>query len=411
MEKRKVIWQLPWGYRESIIIVLGIILVGFLLQISLGRFDFYLLSFPLNLYFGILSLGFIVLSVFLKKKPFFVWFTSLSFSVSLLGAITLLSIIMGLTKQVPMNDNTNIFTLLGFNQMTSSWAFVLVYLLILLSLGSIIAKRKPCLNKRYFVFILNHIGLWLILFFAGLGYADLNRYIMYVEIGETQWRVYDKDSKVVELPIAIELNDFNIEEYVPKLAIINQKTGEVLPKDKPQYHQIDTSFKDEIVFNGYKFRIKDYIHNAVRSSDSSYREVPMKASCPAALVELETKNGLKSHWISAGNKMQSPMFLDIDSNLALVMTPSETKSFISDIEVYTQDGGYYKEERLMVNYPLRAGNWRIYQYGYDNDMGKMSSYSSFELVYDPWLIMVYIGIGLLALGSFLLIIFGKNYRK
>lgn len=105
------------------------------------------------------------------------------------------------------------------------------------------------------------------------------------------------------------------------------------------------------------------------------------------------------------------MFMDIDSNLALVMTPSEPKSFISNIEVYTQEGGYYKEENLRVNHPLKAGSWRIYQYGYDNNMGKMSSYSSFELVYDPWLNMVYLGIGLLALGSLLLIIFGKNYKK
>jgi hypothetical protein len=411
MHNKKRIWQIPWGYRESIVIVLGIVLVGFMLQATIGKFDFYLLSFPFNLYFGILSLAFIVLSVFLKRKSFFIWFTSLSFSVSLIGAITFLSIIMGLTKQVPIVDRANIFTLLGFNQMTSSWAFVLIYFLLLLSLGSTIAKRKPRLTKQYLVFILNHIGLWLILFFAGLGYSDLNRYIMYVEIGETQWRVYDKDSKVVELPIAIQLNSFTIEQYIPKLAVIDKKTGEVLPKDKPIYFQIDTNSKEEFSFNGYKIRLKNYIHNAVRSSDSSYKEVPMKASCPAALVEIRNNNKVKSHWISAGNKMQSPMFMDIDSNLALVMTPSEPKSFISNIEVYTQEGGYYKEENLRVNHPLKAGSWRIYQYGYDNNMGKMSSYSSFELVYDPWLNMVYLGIGLLALGSLLLIIFGKNYKK
>lgn len=98
MHNKKRIWQIPWGYKESIVIVLGIVLVGFMLQATIGKFDFYLLSFPFNLYFGILSLAFIVLSVFLKRKAFFIWFTSLSFSVSLIGAITFLSIIMGLTK-------------------------------------------------------------------------------------------------------------------------------------------------------------------------------------------------------------------------------------------------------------------------------------------------------------------------
>lgn len=161
----------------------------------------------------------------------------------------------------------------------------------------------------------------MILFFAGLGYSNLNRYVMYVEIGETQWRVYDKDSKVVELPIAIQLNNFTIEEYIPKLTVIDKKTGEVLPKDKPIYFQIDTNSKEEFSFNGYKIKLKEYIHNAVRSSDTSYKEVPMKASCPAAFVEIRNNNKVQSHWISAGNKMQSPMFMDIDSNLALVMTP------------------------------------------------------------------------------------------
>lgn len=411
MQNKKKIWETPWGSKESISIVLGIVIVGFLLQLTIGKFDFYLLSFPFNLYLGILSLAFIVLSVFFKRKAFFIWFTSLSFSVSLIGAITFLSIIMGLTNQVPIVDRSNIFTLLGFNQMTSSWAFVLIYFLILLSLGSTIAKRKPRLSKKYFVFIFNHLGLWMILFFAGLGYADLNRYVMYVETGETQWRVYDRNSKIVELPIAIQLNNFTIEEYIPKLAVIDKYSGQVLPKNKPVYFQIDTNSKEEFSFNDYKIKLREYIHNAVRSSDTSYKEVPMKASCPAALVEISNNNEVKSHWISAGNKMQSPMFMDIDSNLALVMTPSEVKSFISDIEVYTQEGGYYKDKNLKVNYPLRAGNWRIYQYGYDNNMGKMSSYSSFELVYDPWLNMVYVGIGLLATGSLLLIIFGKNYKK
>ncbi len=156
MKNKKRIWEIPWGYKESIAIVLGIVLVGFLLQTTIGKFDFYLLSYPFNLYFGILSLAFIVLSIFLKRKAFFIWFTSLSFSVSLIGAITFLSIIMGLTKQVPIVDRSNIFTLLGFNQMTSSWEFVLIYFLLFLSLGCTIAKIKPRLTKQYFVFLLNH---------------------------------------------------------------------------------------------------------------------------------------------------------------------------------------------------------------------------------------------------------------
>ena len=54
-----------------------------------------------------------------------------------------------------------------------------------------------------------------------------------------------KNKKVEELPIAIQLNEFTIEEYIPKLAVINKKTGEVQPSNKPQYYQIDTNTKED----------------------------------------------------------------------------------------------------------------------------------------------------------------------
>lgn len=411
-EKRKI-WQLPWSYKESLIIVFGIIIVGFSLQTIIGGFNFYLLIYPFNLYLGIIILIFILLSLIFQKNAFFKWLTSLHLSTSLLIAITLLSLILGLTKQdngAINSEDVNIFYHLGFNQMTSSWAFVFIYFLILLSLGAIIAKRKPSFTKKYTIFLLNHLGLWIILFFAGLGYADTKRYIMYVNVGETEWRVFDKENRVQELPIAIQLNKFTIEEYIPKLAIVNKKTSEILPKDKPEYFQIDTNNKKEISFNGYKIKLIDYIHNAVRSSDSTFKEVPMKASTPAAFVQVKTQKIDKTKWVSAGNSIQFPMVLDIDSSLAIVMTPAEPKSFISNIEVYTKEGTNVKTE-LRVNHPLKVGKWKIYQYGYDNNMGKMSSYSSFELVYDPWLNIVYVGIALLGLGSLLLIIFGINYKK
>lgn len=410
--EQKKIWQFPWGYKESLIIVFGIIIVGFSLQTIIGGFNFYLLSYPFNIYLGIIILIFILISLIFKKKEFFKWFTSLYFSVSLLTAITLLSLILGITKQdkIINTEAINVFSLLGFKKMTSSWAFVFIYFLILLSLGAILVKRKPSFTKKYTVFFLNHLGLWIILFFAGLGYADINRYIMYVNVGETEWRVFDKENRVQELPIAIQLNKFTIEEYIPKLAIVNKKTSEILLKDKQKYFQIDTNNKEEISFSGYKIKLIEYIHNAVRGSDTTYKEIPMKSSSPAALIQVKNQNIEKVKWVSSGNLFQFPMILDIDSSLAIVMTPPEPKSFISNIEVYTKEGANLKAE-LRVNHPLRVGKWEIYQYGYDNKMGKMSSYSSFELVYDPWLNMVYIGIVLLGLGSLLLIIFGINYKK
>ena len=46
--KNRKIWQQPWGYPESIVTTCGILLVGFLLQLTIGNFNFYLLAFPSN---------------------------------------------------------------------------------------------------------------------------------------------------------------------------------------------------------------------------------------------------------------------------------------------------------------------------------------------------------------------------
>lgn len=90
-----------------------------------------------------------------------------------------------------------------------------------------------------------------------------------------------------------------------------------------------------------------------------------------------------------------------------VMLQSEPRSFISEVEVYTQSG----ETRITtieVNKPLRIGSWVIYQYGYDNIAGVASTYSSFELVYDRWLWTVYTGIIMMMSGAVVMIINGSK---
>lgn len=53
----------------------------------------------------------------------------------------------------------------------------------------------------------------------------------------------------------------------------------------------------------------------------------------------------------------------------------------------------------------------LYQYGYDNQAGKMSTYSSIELVMDAWLPPVYAGIALMGIGSLWLIWTGTGRRR
>ena len=46
-----------------------------------------------------------------------------------------------------------------------------------------------------------------------------------------------------------------------------------------------------------------------------------------------------------------------------------------------------------------VNGWKIYQLSYNEQMGKWSNISVFELVRDPWLHAVYVGIYLLIIGA------------
>ncbi len=402
--KRKI-WQSPWRYAEAITIVGTLILIGFMLQIMIGEFSFYLLAKPVNYIFGgAIGLISIIFGLYHKKSKFIRWFSGVEMSVTLIVALLLLTIVMGLTPQA-MHSHS----LLGFDAMTSSWAFVIIYSLTLLSLGTLIVRRLRVFRIKDYGFYLNHIGLWLLLLCAGLGYADMERYIMHVREGETEWRVYDEQNNVKELPIAIALSDFDMDYYPPKLAIIDMENGEVLPNDKPEYFQIDNDIPQGKL-NGWHIVMEKYIHQAVRNSDSTYQEVYMPGATPAVKVTATKDNITRSGWICGGNQAQLFMTLPLDDNTSVVMTVAEPRKFMSDVIVYTQSEKN-TSARIEVNKPLSIENWTIYQYGYDNNAGRLSSYSSFELVYDPWIIPVYIGIIMIMLGSFAMIWTGKGRKE
>lgn len=420
-------WQFPWQYRESIAIVLGILLVGVVLQLTLGSFNFFLLHYPVNIIIGVFLIIAITLLSFVKKNQFINWLSSIPLSVSLIGSLFLMTIFMGLIPQfAKVNTDIHIhwghsswveiadyvLMKLGFKQMTTSWAFVLIYAFNLLVLGTVIAKRLHRFKWSDLGFYFNHFGLWLFLFAAGLGSADILRYVMYVQEGETEWRVYDKNENVLELDIAIQLHDFVMEEYPPKLAVINKYTGDVQPKDRPVYHQIDAKKPLEKI-GRWTLKIDEYIHEAVRKTDTTFQHIPMPGSMPAAKVKMTKQETGKivTGWVTCGSIDQFVMPLDLDSTYSLVMTKPEAKRFASDITVFTKDKEELIQATLEVNRPLRMGNWMIYQYDYDHQLGKASRTSGFELVYDPWLYAVYIGILMIALGAVCMLWLGKKKNK
>ena len=402
-------WKTPWSYKESFAVVGGLIASGIMLQLSIGNFDYEIIRYPVNIYLLILTLIAVAVLTLRHKSHLFQWLAGVPLSVANISGLLLYSIIMGLTMQAPANADGQ--SALGFDAVTRSWPFVIVFYFTLLNLSCVTSRRLLNFHWRDYAFYLNHLGLLVLLYAGGFGAADLRRYVMHVEEGATEWRVYNEKDDVLELPLAIKLNDFYMEEYIPKLAIIDRRTGDAIPNGNPQMWQIDTT-RTTANIAGWNIQLEKYIPEAVRKSDSTYQQIPMPGSCPAALVKVENSaTGFnQSGWICCGNFAQLYMTMQLNDTLSLVMTRPEPKLFRSDIEVYTPDEKTYQAQ-LEVNKPLRVGHWMIYQYSYDADAGKASAYSSFELVYDPWMTWVYVGIFMFLAGSIFLLWEGNKKAR
>jgi hypothetical protein len=376
-------------------------LVGFSLQAAVGAFSFSLLRLPGNLAAAVCLLIVLGIGTYFKNRLWAQWLSGITLSVCLLLALLLLGLIMGLIPQTSRADAPDhaFASLLGLNQVTSLWSFILVYALILVNLGLMILRRLSRFRRKDLAFCCNHIGLWLLLASSGLGAADIQRFLMHVSEGTVEWRAYNDQGQMVELPLAIKLRDFSMEEYPPKLAIIHRQTGLPLPEGKADFWQIRPQ-DTRITLGEWTLEQNEYIHQAVKT-EAGYAPSPMPASTPAIRVTMsnaltqETKSG----WVCSGGTVREFFSgLVLDGERMLVMTRPEPKRFVSDITVLTQDG-LEREALLEVNSPLSLGFWKIYQYGYDNRAGKLSSYSTLELVSDPWLYPVYAGLLLMACGA------------
>ena len=77
------------------------------------------------------------------------------------------------------------------------------------------------------------------------------------------------------------------------------------------------------------------------------------------------------------------------------------KRYASEIQILTKSGKNI-ETTVDVNKPYEVDGWKIYQYGYDTQMGAQSQISILELVSDPWLPWVYTGFYMMLAGAALM---------
>jgi ABC-type transport system involved in cytochrome c biogenesis permease subunit len=304
--------------KHSAITVGLIMLGGWVLQIIFGNFDMRLLAAPVNSWVGESLLFLCAAAALFSENRFVRALTGVPMSVCLILGLGFLALIMGFTPQgaTPSGGVAAVAARLGFNSMTSSWPFVMVYFTLMVSLGALTMRRLPGLWSaknfggwlKNLGFFLNHAGLWVVFCAAGLGSADIERIMVRVDEGTETHMGYDSTTEHPRgLPMRVALHDFAMEYHEP-----------LTPDARP---------------------------------------IPRR--------------------------------------------------YASDITLTTPDGATTRGI-IEVNHPMRFHGWWVYQYGYDRTAGPESTYSIVEMVRDPWLVPVYVGFAMIALGMIAIIWRGRR---
>ena len=111
-----------------------------------------------------------------------------------------------------------------------------------------------------------------------------------------------------------------------------------------------------------------------------------------------------------GSIKEMPLAIELKKFIMETYDDGSPKRFASEIQILTKTKKNI-ETTVDVNKPYEVDGWKIYQYGYDTQMGAQSQISILELVSDPWLPLVYTGIYMMLAGAVVLLLQGNNKKR
>ncbi len=407
-DQRKT-WEYPWGYRESFMVALELLLLGFILQVLSGRRQFTGLHWPFNLLAGlILATLLITIHFFFRRKPIVKWLSSIPAAVS---SITLFAFVVLLLGFIPQQnpEAPGIIQILGLNSLKNSWLLLLSGLYLLTCLGLVILRRMTPVNTRNIGFLLNHAGLWIILLAGVLSTGDLRRISIQLTEGvEFKNTGIDQSGNETTLPFDIKLLDFKIDEYPPEIGIGNPKTGEIIDESGSTLFRIKE--QQEYQIRDWIIKVTEIITDAWLRNER-FISIDSAGAAPAAFVSVKNlkTNHTVEGWISCGSNAFTPAFLNLDDENVLFMERPKPAKYLSVLTT-TQDG-ITDTFSIEVNNPEHIKGFSLYQLSYDEQLGKWSPTSIIEAVKDPWLPVIYTGIIMVLAGSVYLFWRGNEIRK
>lgn len=111
-----------------------------------------------------------------------------------------------------------------------------------------------------------------------------------------------------------------------------------------------------------------------------------------------------------GRVKEMPLTIELKRFIMETYDNGSPKRFASEIQILTKSEKNI-QATVDVNKPVEVDGWKIYQYGYDTSMGAKSNTSILELVSDPWLPYVYLGIYMMLAGGVLMFVTGVRRKE
>lgn len=405
----KKIFKKPFEYKEAFIFVAIFPILGFIIELF-SPTQVTIPKAPINIY---ILLALVILIIFthliLTKYYFFRWLSSVPVSVSTIFYVTFLVLIMAL---VPQNEDavTGLAKKLGFDNVAKSWAMITTSIFLLYALGLVVLNRLKTFTVKDIVFFLNHLGLWIVIAAASLGSGDLIRLNMYVwENSQPEWKAISNDKTIYDLPIAVKLINFEIDEFNPEIALINNADGTVVIDKENKIQMIELGEKYKL--NDMTIEIQEYFELAMNVEGNYVKYLNDGASPAVKIAVYNNKNELiHNGWISAGSHLVNPQTLLLNNKFSIGLLQASPKKYSSEVELFAKDGTREKA-KIEVNKPYSFKGWKIYQISYDEEKGRWSELSVLEFVRDPWIPIVYIGIFMVLVGSIYLFWIGKKEKQ
>ena len=406
-------FEKKWGMKDGFAIGIGIIVIGLVLQFSVGAVDWSLLRWPVNIIImTIFAVAAVVFYALRSRIHILRFLPTMPCAVPALMLTALITIVMGLTRQVP--DGQQATDSLGITRMLSFWPFVLLYVYVALILSQVVIMQLLHFKWRKLPSFVSHLGLLVALLTATLGSADMQRLTMTVNKDNPESRVYDSNTGAAkQLNISIQLKDFTIDEYPPKLMYYDEVSGMMLPESNPATLLIDDGF-NRGTLQGWNIEVDSVLDEAhpVAVGDSTYYEEWHETGAVTAIhLKATAQEGGRSMegWVTAGSYLYPYQLLKVTEHQYIIMAEREPQRYVSKVEIVTESGKH-EEADILVNQPYSTMGWKIYQLSYDVDRGKWSEISVLELVRDPWLPYVYTGIYMMIAGAVMLL-FTAQRRK